>query len=200
MTDAIKDLRVQVRAWNNQLRERREALGLSTVQLAEQLGLSYQWYLGVEGLKIKPIDLRPGREGWKPGALRLAEFYGVTPEILFPDLVLKIEAVTAERRVDAEEMVAMTLPSASTPLQLLESNEVEVALQGALERLTEKERRVLEMRFGVNGEGEGQGWTLDQVAHEFGVTRERIRQIEVKALRKLRHPSQHRLHEAAGWA
>ena len=52
--------------------------------------------------------------------------------------------------------------------------------------LTDRERRVLEMRFGLN---DGNSHTLEEVGRRFGVTRERIRQIEAKALRKLRHPS-----------
>ncbi|MDX1687086.1 MAG: RNA polymerase sigma factor RpoD [Candidatus Promineifilaceae bacterium] len=52
--------------------------------------------------------------------------------------------------------------------------------------LTEREREVLEMRFGLN---DGKDHTLEEVGKRFGVTRERIRQIEAKALRKLRHPS-----------
>jgi RNA polymerase primary sigma factor len=51
--------------------------------------------------------------------------------------------------------------------------------------LNDRERRVLEMRFGLK---DGQGRTLEEVGQAFGVTRERIRQIEAKALRKLRHP------------
>lgn len=58
-------------------------------------------------------------------------------------------------------------------------------LREILESLSERERKVLEMRFGLN---DGQGRTLEEVGSEFGVTRERIRQIEAKALRKLRHP------------
>ena len=54
-----------------------------------------------------------------------------------------------------------------------------------LASLSERERKVLEMRFGLK---DGQGRTLEEVGQEFGVTRERIRQIEAKALRKLRHP------------
>ncbi len=55
-----------------------------------------------------------------------------------------------------------------------------------LHSLTSRERRVLEMRFGL---GDGRSRTLEEVGREFAVTRERIRQIEAKALRKLRHPS-----------
>jgi RNA polymerase primary sigma factor len=54
-----------------------------------------------------------------------------------------------------------------------------------LKSLNHRERQVLEMRFGLK---DGQGHTLEEVGQAFGVTRERIRQIEAKALRKLRHP------------
>ena len=55
-----------------------------------------------------------------------------------------------------------------------------------LDTLTERERNVLRLRFGLD---DGRGRTLEEVGREFKVTRERIRQIEAKALRKLRHPS-----------
>lgn len=59
-------------------------------------------------------------------------------------------------------------------------------VRGVLGFLSERERSVLEMRFGLV---DGKDHTLEEVGKEFGVTRERIRQIEAKALRKLRHPS-----------
>ena len=52
--------------------------------------------------------------------------------------------------------------------------------------LTPREKKVLQLRFGLN---DGRSRTLEEVGNVFGVTRERIRQIEAKALRKLRHPS-----------
>ncbi len=58
-------------------------------------------------------------------------------------------------------------------------------IAAALDQLTERERRVLELRYGL---ADGQPRTLEEVGRAFGVTRERVRQIEVKALRKLRHP------------
>jgi RNA polymerase primary sigma factor len=58
-------------------------------------------------------------------------------------------------------------------------------VEQVLNQLTERERRVLQLRFGLE---DGHSRTLEEVGKEFGVTRERIRQIEVKALRKLRHP------------
>ena len=55
-----------------------------------------------------------------------------------------------------------------------------------LTSLTQRERRVLEMRFGLS---DGNARTLEEVGRQFRVTRERIRQIEAKALRKMRHPT-----------
>jgi RNA polymerase primary sigma factor len=59
-------------------------------------------------------------------------------------------------------------------------------VEAVLFSLSERERRVLELRFGLD---DGRSRTLEEVGREFGVTRERIRQIEAKALRKLRHPT-----------
>ena len=59
-------------------------------------------------------------------------------------------------------------------------------LEEVLSTLTEREKQVLQMRFGLL---DGKPHTLEEVGSEFEVTRERIRQIESKALRKLRHPS-----------
>ena len=62
-------------------------------------------------------------------------------------------------------------------------------VEAVLDSLTGRERRVLQLRFGLE---DGRARTLEEVGKEFNVTRERIRQIEAKALRKLRHPSRSR--------
>jgi RNA polymerase primary sigma factor len=62
-------------------------------------------------------------------------------------------------------------------------------VQNVLGALTERERQVLELRFGLI---DGKDHTLEEVSNYFNVTRERIRQIEAKALRKLRHPTRSR--------
>ena len=72
-------------------------------------------------------------------------------------------------------------PADAASFQLLKEQGSEV-----LDTLTERESRVLQLRFGLE---DGRGRTLEEVGREFGVTRERIRQIEAKALRKLRHPT-----------
>ena len=75
-------------------------------------------------------------------------------------------------------------PSEKTGYLLLKSR-----LAGVLSTLTERERRVLELRFGLK---DGDEYTLEEVGKQYKVTRERIRQIEAKALRKLRHPTRAR--------
>ncbi|HEX6508300.1 MAG TPA: sigma-70 family RNA polymerase sigma factor, partial [Chloroflexota bacterium] len=75
-------------------------------------------------------------------------------------------------------------PSDAASFQLLRESMEEV-----LGTLTEREREVLRLRFGL---ADGRSRTLEEVGKEFNVTRERIRQIEAKALRKLRHPSRSR--------
>ena len=72
---------------------------------------------------------------------------------------------------------------------LLENNLTENTLK-VLSTLSPREEQVLKMRFGI---GEKANHTLEEVGQDFEVTRERIRQIEAKALRKLRHPSRSKL-------
>jgi RNA polymerase primary sigma factor len=75
-------------------------------------------------------------------------------------------------------------PLVSASKQLLKDQIDEVLLT-----LTPREQRVLQLRFGLE---DGRARTLEEVGLEFKVTRERVRQIEAKALRKLRHPSRSR--------
>jgi RNA polymerase primary sigma factor len=76
-------------------------------------------------------------------------------------------------------------PYEATSQQMLRENVEEV-----LEALSDREARVLKMRFGLSG---NKMMTLEEVGQKFGVTRERIRQIEAKALRKLKHPSRRKM-------
>jgi RNA polymerase primary sigma factor len=76
-----------------------------------------------------------------------------------------------------------TMPA---PLELASQHLLKSQIADALSKLTERERKIIVLRFGLE---DGRFRTLEEVGREFGITRERIRQIEAKALRKLRHPS-----------
>ena len=85
-------------------------------------------------------------------------------------------------------------PDAVDPHAVAEASELQRSIAEALAELTPREQRILRMRFGIGGTADH---TLEEVGREFGVTRERIRQIEAKALEKLRHP--HRARKLAGF-
>jgi RNA polymerase primary sigma factor len=79
--------------------------------------------------------------------------------------------------------------SALAPAEAATQQMLKEQVEAVLDSLTGRERRVLQLRFGLE---DGRARTLEEVGKEFNVTRERIRQIEAKALRKLRHPSRSR--------
>jgi RNA polymerase primary sigma factor len=78
----------------------------------------------------------------------------------------------------------------TSPAEVAAGRLLKEQLGQVLHTLNPRERRVLVLRFGLE---DGRSRTLEEVGREFGVTRERIRQIEGKALRKLRHPTRSRL-------
>ncbi len=86
-----------------------------------------------------------------------------------------------------EEAGFSNVSGSTPPLQLLDDSKA--MIDEVLLTLTPREQRIIQLRFGLE---DGAGRTLEQVGSEFNVTRERIRQIEAKALRKLRHPSRSR--------
>lgn len=128
--------------------------------------------------------------GREPTSEEIAEGMGIFPEKVREIIKISQEPVSLEMPIGEEEDSHLgdfiedrsTLPPAeAASLNLLKDQVEEV-----LSTLTPRERRVLQLRFGLE---DGRSRTLEEVGKEFGVTRERIRQIEAKALRKLRHPS-----------
>ncbi len=92
---------------------------------------------------------------------------------------------------DKESFLGDFIPDDSpSPVDQASRQLLKTHLEEVLGTLSEREAKVLKLRFGL--EGDGQPMTLEQVGKVFGVTRERIRQIEAKALRKLRHPARRR--------
>lgn len=129
--------------------------------------------------------------GRAPSDAELAEACGVSTRQLETaaaaswDIRSLDAPVTADIRHDGEPLTLLdTLTTDDTPLdeQAASADRAE-RIAAALARLGERERRVLELRYGLGGE---QPHTLEQVGHEFGVTRERARQIEREAIQTLR--------------
>lgn len=174
------DFRVQVRIFNNQLRSRRLALGLTASALAEKINVTASEYGRLENLKKFPI-IKKGE--WSLSARKLADFHKCLPEDLFKQAHADVQKTQKEIEVSAAQLASvvphhfiaeMTAPDAST---------VTLELQQAITRLfatlRPQEVRVLKARFWEDK-------TLDEVGAEFGLGKESIRRIESLALRKLR--------------
>jgi RNA polymerase primary sigma factor len=128
--------------------------------------------------------------GREPSDEEIGEEMGITPEkvrevIKFAQTPISLEIPIGEEEdshlgdfVEDREAVS---PADAASMAMLHSD-----VEDLLHTLAPRERRVLQLRFGLS---DGHERTLEEVGKRFGVTRERIRQIEAKALRKLRHPS-----------
>ena len=127
-----------------------------------------------------------------------------TPEGIAAAMEIPVERVREIQKV-AQEPVSLETPigeeedshlgdfiedeDAPAPAEAASYILLKEQLESVLDTLTAREEKVLRLRFGLD---DGRSRTLEEVGQEFGVTRERIRQIEAKALRKLRHPSRSR--------
>jgi len=128
--------------------------------------------------------------GREPTVEEIAGSMGLTPEKVREVMKISQEPISLETPIGEEEDSHLgdfiedqeaVAPAEAASVMLLKEK-----MQDVLQNLTERERKVLVLRFGLE---DGHQRTLEEVGQEFGVTRERIRQIEAKALRKLRHPS-----------
>jgi len=128
--------------------------------------------------------------GREPLVEEIAEAMALTPEKVREVMKISQEPISLETPIGEEEDSHLgdfiedqeaVAPAEAASVMLLKEKMADV-----LQNLTERERKVLVLRFGLE---DGHQRTLEEVGQEFGVTRERIRQIEAKALRKLRHPS-----------
>ena len=131
--------------------------------------------------------------GREPTPEEIGRAMEVSPEKVEEILKISQEPVSLETPIGEEEDSHLgdfiedrsaPAPADAASFQLLKEQIHEV-----LDTLTDRESRVLQLRFGLE---DGRSRTLEEVGREFGVTRERIRQIEAKALRKLRHPTRSR--------
>jgi RNA polymerase primary sigma factor len=128
--------------------------------------------------------------GREPTDEEIGDEMGISPEKVREIIKVSQDPVSLETPIGEEEDSHLgdfvedkeaTSPSDAASLTMLRTE-----VEDILDTLTPRERRVLQLRFGLI---DGHQRTLEEVGKRFGVTRERIRQIEAKALRKLRHPS-----------
>ena len=128
--------------------------------------------------------------GREPTDEELGREMDLTPERVREILKISQEPVSLETPVGEEDDSSLgdfiEDPDAVVPIEAASFVLLQEQIEGILHTLTDREKKVIQLRFGML---DGQPRTLEEVGIEFGVTRERIRQIESKTLSKLRHPS-----------
>ncbi len=138
--------------------------------------------------KIKHVFLQA--HGREPSHAELAKELNLDEKKIKNIIKISKEPVSLETPVgegeDASIKDFIESEHDTSPAESVASNDLKERVREVLKTLTPREEKVLKMRFGIDVASEH---TLEEVGKDFSVTRERIRQIEVKALRKLKHPS-----------
>jgi RNA polymerase primary sigma factor len=147
-----------------------------------------------ESTRISRIYTKFMREkGREPAPEEVAKIMGLSVVRVNEILRAIQEPVSLETPILAEEKELKDViidEKSVSPFKTLENNEASSRIEEVLSSLTEREEKIIRMRFGI---GVGSEHTLEEVGKYFNLTRERIRQIEIKALKKLRHPARSKL-------
>ena len=193
IADQARTIRIpvhMVETINKIMRMQREMVqGLGREPTTEELALELEFLDAEEVVAIKaalkddlPIDASLRRR-WKQAAGKIRNILKISqdPMSLETPVGSDDDSTTYGDFIQDE--------GAAEPIDAASKELLREQISSALDFLTDREREVLQMRFGLK---DGKDHTLEEVGRKFGVTRERIRQIEAKALRKLRHPSRSR--------
>jgi RNA polymerase primary sigma factor len=147
-----------------------------------------------ESTRISRIYAKFMREkGREPTAEEVAQIMGLSVVRVNEILRAIQEPVSLETPILSEEKELKDViidEKAASPFKTLENSEAANRIEQVLSSLTEREEKIIRMRFGIGVSSEH---TLEEVGKYFNLTRERIRQIEIKALKKLRHPARSKL-------
>ena len=154
------------------LRAMRAAGYTSQAELSRAMGKACSSVNGFAAFRISPL-LSDG--SWSEMAMDLSSMLHVEPEELWPDALRSIRWSRNSREVLLGSDEARQIEARTAEVD-------KVALSKLISILSPRERRVIDARFGLDGQGEG---TLEEIAKEMGVTRERIRQREARAIRKM---------------
>lgn len=188
MTD---EYRVEIKVKNNNILKRIEDAGYKTVgefcRLNESMKHKGSTIGEIINMKKSPLN---SQGNFHPFLFEMADILSCSPESFFSDVQLHT-AIESNKRTFQVNEAEMQFMLANTPDQKLledivsEDDKIK-SIEDSLDTLTPREQKVIELRFGLNGNDEH---TLREIGEVFGVTSPRIRDIEAKALRKLRHPS-----------
>lgn len=195
MSDEINDLRVEMRLKNSRLYNYIYKNYKTVGAFCEKNNLSP---ITISGLLNLRYSIRKKNGNYTETVEKISIACETYPEILFPDDIYgldvtkkAIEIPVSNLNLEQKEQMYLTMEQGyieEHENKILEEN-VKEKLQEVLGTLPPREQEVLKMRYGLGG---GKVFTLQETGLYFNVTRERVREIEAKALRRLRHPKRNR--------
>lgn len=177
-----KDYRVTVRIRNNNILKLIEDKGLPQYKVASEIGISYVTLIRYINMAESPLDVK---NSIKESAQKICSYFGKSlDEVWSLEQLTPIESNTRELEYSYHELTR--LENVSDPILSLENDQLKENIDFTLDtKLRPVESKILKLRFGF----EGDPLSLAQVGDMLGVSRERVRQIEAKAIRKLKHPT-----------
>lgn len=198
MTDEVNPYLVKVSIRNNLIIKAIHKAGYRNVsQFCEQNGMAKTQLTELISFRTPPLT----KEGeFREPAKKLMEGLCALPTELWTaeQLTMELKRNTSTKEVNLDAMLSVLGINAEEALQMIEPPKPDEVLEEKekaevvgemLDSLTPREARVLRMRFGIGCDEH----TLEEVGKKLDVTRERIRQMEAKALRKMKHPSRSEL-------
>jgi RNA polymerase sigma factor (sigma-70 family) len=172
---------VKVTVRNNLILRRMKELGITRQEdLAQLSGISQPAVSALIGMRIRAVNIATG--DWSDHALRLSAALRVEPEELWTAKQRDMRLDRSSREVSMSEDAVMQLASGLGPERMAQNALTSEQIDAALDTLDARERDALKSRF-------FDGATFDDIGRDYGISRERARQVVMRALRKLRHPS-----------
>lgn len=170
---------IRIIPFNPKMREARKQLGYTQKDIADIIGIPQATISAVERWHVT------ARETMEDIACLLnLSIHDLIPEGVSRQELKRLKSF--ELIVDVQSLEEIEAPAVVGLLEnKVNSEELARVLREQLAQLHPRQRKVLELRYGLN---DGKQYTMEETAQLFGVTRERIRQVEAVALRKLRHP------------
>ena len=179
----MKDYLVTITVKNNVLLKVMRDNGFTTAaSLSRASGVTEQVIGCYLNFKRPPFTSR----GFTPSILKLSKFFKVLPEDMFPPQHLGKTFNKNKVSVEIGLGGVMSMLETKNPERLLELKEISGKINLSLLTLGDREKDIIEHRFGLNGKTEK---TLEEISHIFGVTSTRIQQIERAGIRKLKNQS-----------
>jgi RNA polymerase primary sigma factor len=185
-----KDYRVEIKIRNNLLLEKIERAGYKNVaEFAKAISIPYSVISNFITMKKAPINKFTNT--YSPRFMEIVDFLDCMPEDIFPknrmSAPLKSNYISFKGdEGDVKNLTASMASIAIDPEKKMIVDEAQKTIHESLYALTPKEHRVLTLLFGLDG---SEPKTLEQLGKEFNVSRERIRQVQREAFRKLKHPA-----------